>query len=158
MRSISMAFYANVLLGCLLLSSGSTFASSWPIFSIPTAQQIRSLLQNNHCPAGKAMIAPGAKLEIVNRYIYHPPWYWVYTGNAQCQAKIAPINYRSYQQTSHFYPGKIIINYGDDHKHYKDDHNTYYQFTFYIPKDHWDCGIMQMANHSLQIACAQDVK
>ncbi len=135
----------------LLIIISPTVFAGWPMFNVLSPQQIMSdLVVTNDCPSGEGFIPENTKVKIYNYYIPHnETWYWLYTGNTQCQKLPSDLQYIAFHQTGH-YTGDLINTW------YGTEHNKMFRFTFIIPQPYWYCGYLAGTNPPNTIACAQD--
>lgn len=134
----------------------STFFSNigyagWPIFPVPTPQEImNNLISTNGCANGEGYIPSGKEIKIKNYYIPRDEtWFWQYTGNNKCQPLPKDLQYIAFHQTGH-YSGDLINTV------YATASNSLFQFTFTIPESDWYCGYLAGPNPPETIACARD--
>ena len=148
MRALDYLLLITIM--TLTLFSSISYAG-WPTFSVLTPQKIMSdLISTDGCPAGEGFIPAGTEVKIQNYYIPHDEtWYWIYTGDTQCQKLPNDLQYIAFHQTGH-YSGDLINTF------YGIDNNSLFRFTFTIPEPYWYCGYFAGPNPPETVACAAD--
>ncbi len=132
--------------------------AGWPIFAIPSAEQVIEKIEQTNCPIGEGRILPDTQFPIK---IFNTTWNWRYLGASECQKLPVPvtqIHYRSFNATGLYSNDVITVGFGDTSEH------PMFLFELTIPpcswttdgECRWECAPFQNEALPTRLWCAYD--
>lgn len=132
--------------------------AGWPIFAVPSTEQVIAQIEQTNCPAGEGRVLPDTQLPIK---IFNNTWYWRYQGASECQklpVPITQIQYHTFNATGRFSKDVITVGYGDTAQH------AMFLFELTIPscswatdeECRWECAPLQNDTLPTRLWCAYD--